>query len=60
VSIIVGYWIERYTWIAGAASDSPMSDVLAVRDSRSVVIFGTGFFLVRGAMRKYGLIKIAD
>ncbi|MGA2776403.1 MAG: hypothetical protein ABSF94_02525 [Steroidobacteraceae bacterium] len=60
VSIIVGYWIERYTWIAGAASDSPMSMFSPFAILASVVIFGTGFFLVRGAMRKYGLIKIAD
>ncbi len=23
VSIIAGYWIERYTWIAGTVADSP-------------------------------------
>ena len=31
VSIIVGYWIERYTWIAGTASELAMADVLALR-----------------------------
>ena len=31
VSIIVGYWIERYTWIAGADGGLAVADVLALR-----------------------------
>jgi len=60
VSIIVGYWIERYTWIAGTVADSPAGVFSAFSILTSVVIFTTAFFLVRGAMRRYGLIKIAD
>jgi hypothetical protein len=57
VSIIVGYWIERYTWIAGAAADSPLSMFSPFAIATSLVVFTVAFFLVRGAMKKYGLIK---
>ena len=57
VSIITGYWIERYTWIAGAAADSPLPMFSPFAIATSVVVFTTAFFLVRGAMKKYGLIK---
>ncbi|MGC1387465.1 MAG: hypothetical protein WA807_05595 [Steroidobacteraceae bacterium] len=56
VSIIVGYWLERYTWIAGADSDSPWSMFSPFAITTSVVVFTTGFFLVRGAMRKFHVI----
>ncbi len=56
VSIIVGYWLERYTWIAGADSDSPWSMFSPFAITTSVVVFATGFFLVRGAMRKFHVI----
>jgi hypothetical protein len=57
VSIIVGYWIERYTWIAGTAADSPSPMFSPFAIATSVVVFGTAFFLVRGTMKKYGLTK---
>jgi hypothetical protein len=57
VSIIVGYWIERYTWIAGVAADSPSPMFSPFAIAASLVIFTTAFFLVRGAMKKYGLFK---
>jgi hypothetical protein len=57
VSIIVGYWIERYTWIAGAAAPSPSPMFSPFALAASLVIFTTAFFLVRGAMKRYGLIK---
>jgi hypothetical protein len=57
VSIIVGYWIERYTWIAGAAAGSPLPMFSPFALATSVVVFTAAFFLVRGAMKKYGLIK---
>ncbi len=60
VSIIVGYWIERYTWIAGTVADSPAPMFSPFAIGASIVIFASAFLLVRGAMRKYGLIKIAD
>jgi len=57
VSIIVGYWIERYTWIAGTASASPWPMFSPFALITSVAVFATGFFLVRGAMQKYGVTK---
>jgi len=57
VSIIVGYWIERYTWIAGTAASSPWPMFSPFAIVASIAVFGTAFFLVRGAMRKYELIK---
>ena len=57
VSIIVGYWIERYTWIAGTAADSPWPMFSPFAIAASLVVFTTAFFLVRGAMKKYGLIR---
>ena len=57
LSIITGYWIERYVWIAGAAADSPWPMFSPFAIATSVVVFGAAFFLVRGAMRKYGLSR---
>jgi len=56
VSIIVGYWLERYTWIAGADSSSPWPMFSPFAITTSVVVFSTGFFLVRGAMKKFRVI----
>jgi Ni/Fe-hydrogenase subunit HybB-like protein len=55
VSIIVGYWIERFTWIAGTTADSPMPMFSPYAITTSLVVMAAGFFLVRGTMRKYGL-----
>jgi len=57
VSIITGYWIERYTWIAGTTADSPSPMFSPFAILASVAVFGTAFFLVRGTMKKYGLTK---
>jgi hypothetical protein len=57
VSIITGYWLERYTWIAGAAASSPSPMFSPFALAASVVVFTTAFFLVRGAMHRYGVIK---
>jgi Ni/Fe-hydrogenase subunit HybB-like protein len=56
VSIITGYWIERYVWIAGSAADSPWPMFSPFAIAVSIIIFTTAFFMVRGAMRKYGLL----
>jgi hypothetical protein len=56
VSISVGYWIERYTWIAGTAAASPLPMFSLFSIAASLVIFATAFFLVRGTMKRYGLI----
>jgi hypothetical protein len=57
VLIICGYWIERYVWIAGAVADSPQAMFSPFAIGTSIVVFTAGFFLVRGAMSKYGLLK---
>jgi len=57
VSIICGYWIERYVWIAGAAADSPRPMFSPFAIATSIVVFTAGFFMVRGAMSRYGLLK---
>jgi hypothetical protein len=56
VSISVGYWIERYTWIAGTTAPSPLPMFSLFSIAASLVIFATAFFLVRGTMKRYGLI----
>src|ERR1022692_4541217 len=45
VSIIVGYWIERYTWIAGTAADSPWPMFSPFAIAASLAVFATAFFL---------------
>jgi len=57
VSIITGYWIERYVWIAGAAADSPWPMFSPFAIVTSLAVFTAGFFMVRGAMNKYGLLN---
>jgi hypothetical protein len=56
ISIITGYWIERYVWVAGSAADSPAPMFSLFAIAVSIIIFTTAFFMVRGAMRKYGLL----
>jgi Ni/Fe-hydrogenase subunit HybB-like protein len=56
-SIIIGYWIERFTWIAGAAPGSPSGAFSPFAIGVSIVIFASAYFLVRGAMNKYGLLN---
>ncbi len=56
VSIIVGYWVEGFTWIAGTAASSPSPMFSPFAIAATFVVFATAFFLVRGAMKKYGLI----
>jgi hypothetical protein len=56
VSIVSGYWLERYTWIAGAAEGSPSSMFSAFALAASAAVFTAAFFLVRGTMKKYRVI----
>jgi hypothetical protein len=56
-SIIVGYWIERYTWIAGTTADSPWPALSVFGIVASVVIFGTAIYLVRRTLENYALVK---
>lgn len=56
VSIIVGYWLERFTWIAGTGPGSPAPMFSAFALAASAAVFASAFFLVRGAMKKYQVI----
>lgn len=58
--IVIGYWLERYTWISGSVMDHkfyhyPMTSIIDI--GMTVIIFGVAWFMVRAAMRKYGIIK---
>jgi len=59
VCIIIGYWIERFTWIAAVAAPSPLPMFSPFSIIASLAIFTTAFFLVRYAMRRYGLVKLS-
>ncbi len=56
-SIIIGSWIERFTWIAGSAARSPAPVVSLFSIGITVVVFGLGYYLVRAAMRRDGVIR---
>lgn len=58
-SIMIGTWIERYTWISGSVDPQyyhiPMtsiSDILI-----TVTVFGTAFFIINKSLKRYGLIR---
>jgi hypothetical protein len=61
-SIVLGSWIERYTWISGAADPAyyhiPMTSVTDIVVTAAV--FGVGWFLIRARLRKDGLVKTAE
>lgn len=58
-SIMLGTWIERYTWVAGSVSPEfyhiPMTSVFDV--VVTLVIAATGWISVRTVMTKYGLVR---
>ena len=58
-SIILGTWIERYTWISGSVSPEfyhiPMTSVFDV--VVTLVVAGLGWFSVRTTLSKYGLVR---
>ncbi|VAW88822.1 Putative uncharacterized protein TTHA1760 [hydrothermal vent metagenome] len=57
--ILLGSWIERYTWIAGSVDPAdyhmPMSSFVDI--ALTALIIGAGYCLVRFAMLRYGVIK---
>ena len=57
--IVVGTWIERYTWISGSVSPQhyhlPMSSIFDI--VVTVVVLGAGWFSVKTVMNKYGLVR---
>jgi hypothetical protein len=56
-SIILGTWIERYTWISGTypSSHMPMTSLFDI--AVTGVVFSAAFAIVRSTMRRYKLIK---
>ena len=57
--ILLGTWIERYTWISGSVSPEfyhlPMTSIFDI--VVTLVVIGLGWFSVRSVMTKYGLIR---
>jgi hypothetical protein len=56
LSIITGWWLERFVWIAGSAAESPWPMFSPFAIVVSIIILTTAGFIVRGAMRKYGIL----
>jgi len=58
-SILIGTWIERYTWISGSVSPEfyhiPMTSIIDVLVTLAVIV--VGWFSVKTTMTKYGLIR---
>ncbi|MHB1299854.1 MAG: hypothetical protein ACYCY8_03170 [Burkholderiales bacterium] len=56
-SIMIGTWIERYTWISGTYSSqhTPMTSLFDI--GVTAIVFGAAFTIVRMTMKKYKLIK---
>lgn len=57
--IMVGTWLERYTWISGSVSPEfyhiPMTSIFDI--VVTLVVAGLAWFSVRSVMTKYGLIR---
>lgn len=57
--ILVGTWIERYTWISGSVSSEfyhlPMTSIFDI--IVTLVVIALGWFSVRTVMTRYGLIR---
>lgn len=58
-SIVLGTWIERYTWISGSVapeySHTPMSSIADI--VVTAVIFAVCWFAVKWSLTRYGLIR---
>jgi len=59
ICILVGTWLERYTWISGSVSPEyyhiPMSSIFDI--VVTVVIFAVGWFSVKKVLNHYGLTR---
>ncbi|MEO7558615.1 MAG: hypothetical protein ABIT92_05580, partial [Gammaproteobacteria bacterium] len=57
--ILLGTWIERYTWISGSVHSKyfhvPMSSVQDI--AMTLVVFAVAWFAVRWSLNRYGLTK---
>ena len=56
-SIMLGTWIERYTWISGSYSSPHMPMTSFFDIGVTAIVFGLAFTIVRMTMKKYQLIK---
>ncbi len=58
-SIVLGTWIERYTWISGSVANeythTPMSSIADIGVTAVVII--ASWFAVRWSLTRYGLIR---
>ncbi len=58
-SILIGTWIERYTWISGAVDPqyyhTPMSSIGDI--VVTVVVFAASWFAIKWSLTRYGLIR---
>lgn len=58
-SILVGTWLERYTWVSGSVDPKyyhlPMTSVADI--GITVVIFGIAIWMIKKALGRYGLAR---
>ena len=58
-SIVLGTWIERYTWIAGSVDSKyyhmPMSSMFDI--VVTLVVFGVSWWGVQKTLERYGLVR---
>ena len=58
-SIVLGTWIERYTWISGSVEPqyyhTPMSSIADI--VVTVVVFAVSWMAVKWSLTRYGLIR---
>ncbi len=59
ISILIGTWIERYTWISGSVDPEfyhlPMTSIFDIAVTLTVLV--VGWFSVKTVMTKYGLVR---
>ena len=59
ICILVGTWLERYTWISGSVSPEyyhiPMTSIFDI--VVTLVIFAAGWFSVKKVLNHYGLVR---
>lgn len=62
LSILLGSWIERYTWVSGSSDPSyyhiPMTSIVDI--GVTALIFGVAWFLIRMRLRRDGLVKTSE
>jgi hypothetical protein len=58
-SIVLGTWIERYTWIAGSVDSQyyhmPMTGMFDIVVTVAVIV--VSWFAVKWALNRYGLVR---